>query len=317
MKILVTGGAGFIGSWLCERLVEKGYEVICLDNLSSGRKKNIEHLLSKPNFKMKVGDTTRTLKLKEKVDGVFHLASRASPADFEKYSVEILLSNSLGTLNVLEFSRKCGARIVLASSSEVYGNPKVHPQPESYWGNVNPTGPRSCYDEGKRFLEALAMAWHRKYELDARIARIFNTYGPRMRPTDGRVISNFIVQALKGENLTVYGKGSQTRSFCYITDMVEGLMRLMLADNLAGEVVNLGNPSEISILELAKLIKKLTNSNSKIEFRPLPEDDPVLRKPDISKAKKLLGWEPKVSLEEGLKKTIDFFKKELNSRIVG
>lgn len=311
MRIMVTGGAGFIGSWICERLLENGHDVMCLDNMSSGREKNVKHLLSNPKFRMVVGDVAKPLKVNKKVDGIFHLASRASPADFRRYSVEILLSNSVGTLNVLEFSRKCGARVLLASSSEVYGDPTVHPQPESYWGNVNPVGFRSCYDEGKRFSEALAMAWHRRYGADVRIARIFNTYGPRMRVTDGRVISNFVVQALRGKNLTVYGRGSQTRSFCYVTDMVEGLMKLMFKEGLAGQVVNLGNPREISILEVAKLIKKLANSNSKIVFKPLPQDDPAVRRPEISKARKLLGWEPRVSLEEGLKNTIEFFREDL------
>ena len=311
MNALVTGGAGFIGSWLCDRLIEEGYEVICVDNLSSGRKDNVSHLLPNPRFKLIEHDVAKSLEVKKRIDYVFHLASRASPADFEKYSIDILLTNSMGTHNMLELAREKNAKFLLASSSEVYGDPEVHPQPEDYRGNVSPIGPRSCYDEGKRFSESLAMSFHKKYGLDVRIARIFNTYGPKMRPDDGRVISNFVVQALKAQPITVYGNGSQTRSFCYVPDLVEGLMKLMFTDGLAGEVVNLGNPDEVSILETANLIKNLTGSNSKIVFRPLPRDDPVRRKPDISKAKKILGWEPATELEEGLRKTIEYFRREI------
>ena len=305
MNALVTGGAGFIGSWLCDRLIEEGYEVICVDNLSSGRKDNVSHLLSDPRFELIERDVTKSLEVKKRIECVFHLASRASPADFEKYSIDILLANSMGTYNMLELAREKNAKFLLASSSEVYGDPEVHPQPENYRGNVSPIGLRSCYDEGKRYSESLAMGFYRKYGLDIRIARIFNTYGPRMRPDDGRVISNFIVQALGAQPITVYGNGSQTRSFCYVTDMVEGLVKLMLTDGLEGEVVNLGDPNEVSIIETANLIKKLAGSNSKIVFKPLPRDDPVRRKPDISKAKKILGWKPATKLEEGLRKTIE------------
>jgi len=311
MKILVTGGAGFIGSWLCDFLIEEGYEVVCIDNLGSGDKKNIEHLLPHPRFKFMKHDIREPLEIGEKVDCIFHLASRASPADFERYSIDILLANSLGTYNMLELARKNNARFLLASSSEVYGDPKVHPQPESYWGNVNPIGPRSCYDEGKRFSESLTVNFHKKHDLDVRIARIFNTYGPRMSPSDGRVISNFIVQALKNEPITVYGDGSQTRSFCHVSDMVDGLMKLMFTDGLGGNVINLGSRDEVAVLEVAKLIKKLTGSKSEITFKPLPKNDPKRRNPDISKAKNLLGWEPSIALDEGLHKTIEYFRSVL------
>lgn len=308
-KVLVTGGAGFIGSWLCDRLIEEGHEVVCIDNLGSGNKKNIEHLLPNPRFKFMKRDIRESLEIGEKVDYIFHLASRASPADFEKYSIDILLTNAVGTRNMLELARKDNARFLLASSSEVYGDPEVHPQPEDYWGNVNSLGPRSVYDEGKRYAEAMTMAYRRRYGLDVRIARIFNTYGPRMRPNDGRVISNFVTQALRGEPIAVYGDGSQTRSFCYISDMTEGLEKLMLLDGLDREVINLGNPEEITILEAAELVKKLVKSNSEITFKPLPENDPKRRNPDISKAKRLLGWTPKVSLNEGLLRTIEYYRK--------
>lgn len=308
-KILVTGGAGFIGSWLCDHLIEEGHEVTCIDNLGSGDKKNVEHLLSNSRFKFIKHDIREPLEFEEKINHIFHLASRASPADFEEYSIDILLTNAVGTHNMLELARKDGARFLLASSSEVYGDPEVHPQPEDYWGNVNPLGPRSVYDEGKRHAESLTAAYHRRYGLDVRIARIFNTYGPRMRPDDGRVISNFIVQALKGEPITVYGDGYQTRSFCYVSDMVEGLMRLMIVDGLAGEVVNLGSPHEIRIIEIAKLVKELTGSSSEITFNPLPKNDPKRRKPNISKAKSLLDWVPSVELREGLKETIEYFER--------
>ncbi|MEM2618955.1 MAG: UDP-glucuronic acid decarboxylase family protein [Candidatus Hadarchaeales archaeon] len=305
--VLVTGGAGFIGSWLCDLLVEKGYRVVCLDNLSSGNRRNIDHLLSNPNFQLLEGDVINPPEI-QKVNYIFHLASRASPVDFKKYSLEILLANSVGTRNMLEVAQRNQARFLLASSSEVYGNPLQHPQREDYWGNVNPIGIRSPYDESKRFAEALSVAFHRRHGLDVRIARIFNTYGPRMRQDDGRVIPTFITQALKGEPISVHGDGSQTRSFCYVLDMVDGLMRLMFTDGLGGEVVNLGNPEEITILELARLIKELTNSSSKISFRPLPEDDPVRRRPDISKAQKLLNWTPKTKLVNGLRETIRYFE---------
>jgi nucleoside-diphosphate-sugar epimerase len=307
-RVLVTGGAGFIGSWLCELLVNKGYEVVCLDNMSSGRKKNVEHLEGK--IDVVEGDVANPPTL-PKAEIIFHLASRASPVDFKEHAIEILKANSLGTLRMLELAEKWGARFVFASSSEVYGNPLQHPQTEDYWGNVNPTGVRSCYDEGKRFGEALCMAYHRTYSLDVRVARIFNTYGPRMRPDDGRVISNFIVQALKNEPITVYGDGKQTRSFCYVEDLVEGLVRLGLKEGINGAVVNLGNPEEITVLEIAELVKSLTGASSHIIFLPKPEDDPQRRKPDIRKAKNLLGWEPEIALEKGLIKTIEYFREQI------
>lgn len=307
-RVIVTGGAGFIGSWLCDRLVEEDYSVICVDNIGSGRRKNIEHLLRSEKFEFIEHDVKNPIKIDGPASYIFHLASRASPVDFQKYAVDILLTNSLGTRNALELAREKNARFLLASSSEVYGDPLEHPQRETYRGNVNPVGPRSSYDEAKRFAEALAMAFHRGYGLDVRIARIFNTYGLRIRKDDGRVIPNFITQALESQPITVHGDGSQTRSFCYIADMVGGLMKLMFTDDLDGEIVNLGNQDEVSILEIANLIKKMTNSSSKIIFKPLPRDDPVRRKPDISKAKKLLGWKPTISLEEGLRRTIEYFK---------
>lgn len=307
-RILVTGGAGLIGSWLCDSLIEDGYKVICIDNLSSGVKKNIAHLLSHPNFDFVEHDVKQPLGVEGPIDYVFHLASRASPVDFERHPLDILLTNSVGTNNMLEFAKRKNARFVLASTSEVYGDPKVHPQPEYYQGDVNPIGPRSCYDEAKRFAESLTINFHRKHELDVRIARIFNTYGPRVRPDDGRVISNFVTQSLRGDPITIFGDGSQTRSLCYVSDMVEGLKKLMFLDGLNGEIINLGNPDEIIILELAKLIKKLTGSNSKIMFAPLPKDDPKRRNPDISKAKEMLEWTLEVGLEDGLLKTISYFK---------
>ena len=300
-NVLVTGGAGFIGSWLCERLIQNGYTVICFDNLSSGNIRNLEHL----NIEFIEDDVRQPLELK--VDYVFHLASRASPVDFQEHSTDILLTNSLGTYNMLRLSKQNRARFLLASTSEVYGEPLQHPQSEDYWGNVNPIGPRSCYDESKRFAEALAMSATRD-GLDVRIARIFNTYGGRMRGDDGRVIPNFVNQATKNEPITIYGDGTQTRSFCYVTDMVDGLMGLMFGDDLTGEVVNLGNPNEITILQLAQLIKRLTYSRSEIVFKPLPQDDPSRRKPDITKAKKRLNWQPKIGLDDGLRKTIEYYR---------
>ncbi|MDI6707981.1 MAG: SDR family oxidoreductase [Candidatus Thermoplasmatota archaeon] len=308
---LVTGGAGFLGSHLCDYLIEKNRRVICVDNLGSGREENIEHLIKNKNFKFINHDITKPLKIKEEIDEIYHLASRASPVDFPKHPIEILLTNSLGTYNMLNLAKEKKAKFLFASSSEVYGNPKEHPQKESYWGNVNPIGIRSCYDESKRFGEALCMSYFRKYNSDVRIVRIFNTYGPRMREDDGRVVSNFIVQALSNKPITVYGNGVQTRSFCYVSDLIEGIYRMMQAEKINSEedrIVNLGNPKEITILELANKVKELTNTNSKIVFAALPKDEPLRRKPDISKAQKLLGWEPKISLDEGLKITIEFYQ---------
>jgi len=309
MKVLVTGGAGFIGSFLCEELLDNGHNVVCLDNFSTGKKSNIKHILQHPKFKLIEHDVTKPIELE--TDFIFHLASPASPVDYQKLPIETSMANSLGTLNMLNLAKKNGSVFLLASTSEVYGEPLVHPQREDYWGNVNPIGTRSCYDVSKRFAENLTMIFFRKYGLDVRIARIFNTFGPRMRLNDGRAIPNFIVQSLTGKSITVYGDGKQTRSFCYISDMVDGLIKLMFKDNLSGEVVNLGNPVEMTILDIAKLIKDITKSNSKIIFKTLPKDDPTRRNPDITKAKKLIDWQPTVSFTIGLGKTIEWFKGEL------
>lgn len=323
-NVLVTGGAGFIGSHLCERLLKDGYRVICVDNLLTGSKKNTKHLLDNKNFHFIEHDVVEEIsnlqspcllagRAISNLDIIYHLASPASPnpnspMSFLKFPLETLLVNSVGTKNLLELARKFNSLFVFASSSEVYGDPKVHPQTEEYWGNVNPVGPRSCYDEGKRFGEAIIMAYHRKFRLDTRIVRIFNTYGPRMLLEDGRVVSNFIVQALKGNPITVYGDGRQTRSFCYVSDMVGGIIKASQKDDMSGEILNLGNPAEVKIIDLAEKIRDLTSSESEITFAELPQDDPSKRKPDITKAKKLLGWKPQVSLEEGLKKTIKYFQ---------
>jgi len=304
-RILITGGAGFIGSHLCDYLIKKGNYVICV--LFSGSKDNIRHLLSHPCFKFIHHDITDPLFIE--VDQIFHLACPASPVHYQYNPIKTIKTNVMGTINMLGLAKRVGARILLSSTSEVYGNPKVHPQKEEYWGNVNPIGPRSCYDEGKRVAETLMMDYHRQNNVDIRIVRIFNTYGPRMALDDGRVISNFIVQALKGEPITVYGDGGQTRSFCYVSDLIEGLIKAMESD-LIGPV-NLGNPNEIKIIELAKTILKLTNSKSEIVFRPLPPDDPIRRCPDITLARKRLNWQPIVPLEEGLKETIRYFDKKL------
>ena len=310
--VLVTGGAGFIGSWLCEELLKQDFHVVCIDNLCTGRKQNISHLEKNKNFEFINHDVTKPLpKSLGKIDFISHLASPASPPSYQKLAIETLLVNSTGTLNLLELARKNNARFLFASTSEVYGNPFEHPQKEEYWGNVNPNGIRSMYDESKRFGEALCMAYFRKYSIDLRIARIFNTYGPKMRADDGRVISNFINQSLQNKPLTVYGDGKQTRSLCYISDLVEGLLSLMLTQGISGEVVNLGNPNERTIIELAEIIRRLTNSESEIIFEELPKDDPERRCPDINKAKKLLNYSLKVNLEEGLKKTVEWYKNNL------
>jgi len=306
-SVLVTGGAGFIGSWLCEHLLKKENKVTCLDNLITGNRNNINHMLSNSNFTFIEKDVSEKLDIKGDVDTIFHLASPASPKDFDKIPIEIMVSNSIGTLNTLELAKEKDACLLFASTSEAYGQPQEHPQTEEYWGNVNPIGPRSCYDESKRFGEALCMAFHRANGTDVKIARIFNTYGPRMRKDDGRVTPNFIVQALGNRPITIHGDGRQTRSFCYIEDMVNGLEKAACSKH-PGQVFNIGNPNEITILELADEIKSITGSSSEITFKPLPEDDPVRRKPDISKAKKLLNWEPKTALRDGLKKTIEWFK---------
>jgi nucleoside-diphosphate-sugar epimerase len=301
---LVTGGAGFIGSWLCDSLVSKDYRVVCIDNLVTGREENIGQLKSNKNFRFVKSDVSKQLEVDVSVDFLFHLASPASPVDYQKLPIETMMANSLGTMNSLNLAKEKGSRFLQASTSEVYGDPKEHPQRESYWGRVNPLGPRSCYDESKRFAEALTMAFKDRFGLDTRIARIFNTYGPRMRRDDGRAIPNFITQALEGRAITVYGDGKQTRSFCYISDMVEGLERLMFKEGLSGEVFNIGNPEEYTILEIAEKIKSLTKSSSNIVFRDLPKDDPTRRKPDVGKARDKLGWEGKINLINGIKETI-------------
>lgn len=307
MKILLTGGAGFIGSHLCDFLLEKGHYVICADNLLTGDIKNIKHNLQNKRFEFIKHDVTKPLKISGRIDYVLHFASPASPVDYMNYPLETLDVGSLGTKNLLELAKKKKAKFLLASTSEVYGDPKVSPQSEEYFGNVNPIGPRSVYDEAKRFAEAMTSAYIREKLVDARIVRIFNTYGPRMGLDDGRVVPNFIKQALTGQPLTVYGDGSQTRSFCYVSDMVSGIYKLMYAKT-AGPI-NIGNPKELKVNEFANVILKLTGSRSKIVYKLLPQDDPKQRRPDISKAKKELAWAPEVDLEEGLRKTIEWFSK--------
>ncbi|GAB4367185.1 MAG: SDR family oxidoreductase [Calditrichia bacterium] len=307
-RILVTGGAGFIGSHLCERLLNEGNEIICLDNLFTGFKRNIMHLMENRRFEFVRHDITQPILLE--VDQIYHLACPASPVHYQYNPVKTIKTNVMGTVHMLGLAKRVKARILLASTSEVYGDPKVHPQTEDYWGNVNPIGTRSCYDEGKRVAETLMMDYHRQNKVDVCIVRIFNTYGPRMAPNDGRVISNFIMQALRNDKITVYGDGSQSRSFCYVDDMIEGMIRMMNTPGLTGPI-NLGNPDEFTILQLAQSIIKLTDSKSKIVFEPLPQDDPRQRQPDISLARAKLNWEPTIKLEEGLKKTIDYFREVL------
>lgn len=305
MRILVTGGAGFIGSHLCERLLRDGHHVICLDNFFTGRRDNVMHLLNEPGFELVRHDVVEPLLLD--VDQIFNLACPASPVHYQYNPVKTVKSNVLGALNMLTLAKRQGARILQASTSEVYGDPSVHPQPESYWGNVNPIGPRSCYDEGKRVAETLMMDFHREHRVDIRIARIFNTYGPRMLEADGRVVSNFIVQALRGEPLTIYGDGSQTRSFCFVSDLIEGLVRLMNTQG-ANQPVNLGNPVEFTMRELAHEVAELCGRETAVVMQPLPQDDPRQRKPDITRARVWLGWEPTIQLREGLQRTIAFFR---------
>jgi UDP-glucuronate decarboxylase len=308
MRILVTGGAGFLGSHLCDKLLAQGHEVICLDNLFTGSKANIAHLLGHPLFEFVRHDVIDPFKYE--VDQIYNLACPASPPHYQYNPIKTTKTSVMGAINCLGLAKRVKARVFQASTSEVYGDPAVHPQPESYWGNVNPIGRRSCYDEGKRCAETLFFDYHRENKVDIRVVRIFNTYGPRMHPNDGRVVSNFIVQALKGENLTVYGDGSQTRSFCYVDDLIEGFVRLMNQTGTIGPV-NLGNPGEFTMLELAENVLKLTKSKSKVVHRPLPADDPKQRRPDITLARKYLKWEPKVPLAEGLKKTIAYFKSKV------
>ena len=305
MKTIITGGAGFLGSHLCDLLLLKGHEVICVDNLITGSARNIEHIES-DQFTYLEHDVTKPLYFGDKIDYIFHLASPASPIDYFALPIQTLKVGALGTYNMLGLAKEHEARFLLASTSEVYGDPLVNPQPETYWGNVNPIGPRGVYDEAKRYAEAITMAYHRYHGMDTRIARIFNTYGPRMRAGDGRVVPNFINQALRGEDLTVYGDGSQTRSFCYVSDLVDGLFRLMMSD--FSDPVNIGNPGEMTVLEFAEVVVEIIGSDSRVVFEDLPVDDPKVRRPDISRAKDVLGWEPVVGLEEGLKETIRYFE---------
>lgn len=338
MRILITGGAGFIGSHLCDALLGLGHEVICMDNLLTGRPDNIAHLIGNPNFRFIKYDVSDYIYIEGPIDAVLHFASPASPKDYLELPIHTLKVGAFGTYKTLGLAKAKGARFLLASTSEVYGDPLVTPQSEKYWGNVNPISPRGVYDEAKRFAEAMTMAYHRYHGLDTRIIRIFNTFGPRMRESDGRAVSNFIVQALRGESLTIYGDGTQTRSFCYIDNMISGLMKVLFKDsdrtleqrtnkenflykntglhteNSIHEPINLGNPRELSVLEIAHLVLKLASSESGIEFKPLPADDPRVRRPDIGKAKALLDWEPKVSIEEGLGKTIHYFRERLSYR---
>jgi dTDP-glucose 4,6-dehydratase len=305
-RVLITGGAGFIGSHLCERFLADGNEVICMDNFLTGTPDNIAHLFANPKFSFIQQDVTNYIYVKGPVDAILHFASPASPVDYLELPIQTLKVGSLGTHKALGLAKEKGARFLLASTSECYGDPLVHPQNEDYWGNVNPIGPRGVYDEAKRFAEAMTMAYHRSHGVATRIVRIFNTHGPRMRLRDGRVVPNFIAQALRGEPITVYGDGSQTRSFCFVTDLVEGIVRLLGSD-YSGPV-NCGNPAEVTILQFAERIKALTKSKSEIVFRPLPVDDPKQRQPDITRARTLLGWEPKVGLEDGLRHTIEYFR---------
>lgn len=308
-RILITGGAGFLGSHLCDRLIKDGNDVLCVDNFFTGSKANIAHLLSKPYFELMRHDVTFPLYVE--VDQIYNLACPASPVHYQFDPVQTTKTSVHGAINMLGLAKRVKARIFQASTSEVYGDPVVHPQPESYWGNVNSIGPRSCYDEGKRCAETLFFDYYRQHNLDIKVARIFNTYGPRMHPNDGRVVSNFIVQAIKGEDITIYGDGQQTRSFCYVDDMIEGFIRLMNSENNLTGPVNLGNPGEYTMLELAETILKLSKSSSKLIYKPLPQDDPRQRQPDISLATSALGWTPQVNLEDGLKQTMDYFRRVL------
>jgi UDP-glucuronate decarboxylase len=309
-KVLVTGGAGFLGSHLCERLIDQGMDVLCVDNFYTGSKVNIKELISNPNFELMRHDVTFPLYVE--VDEIYNLACPASPVHYQFDPVQTTKTNVHGAINMLGLAKRVEAKILQASTSEVYGDPEVHPQPESYWGKVNPIGIRSCYDEGKRCAETLFFDYWRQHQLKIKVQRIFNTYGPKMHPNDGRVVSNFIVQALKNEPITIYGQGQQTRSFCYVDDLIEAMILLMnTPDDITGPI-NTGNPIEFTMLELAELVLKLTSSKSKLSFKPLPADDPQQRKPDITLAKNVLGWEPKVALEDGLKETIHYFKNALN-----
>lgn len=306
-RILVTGGAGFLGSHLCDKLLSFGHEVVCLDNFFTGARKNIEHLLDDHRFELVRHDVTQPMVIE--VEQIFHLACPASPIHYQRNPVRTIRTAVHGTLNMLDMAREVHAKLLIASTSEVYGDPQQHPQKESYWGHVNPIGPRACYDEGKRCAEALTVSYARQYGIQTRIARIFNTYGPRMHLNDGRVVSNFVVQALRNEPISVYGDGSQTRSFCYVSDLLEGLVRFMNLETDPGPI-NVGNPREQTIVELAKMIIEMTGSRSELIYQPLPTDDPVRRKPDTTKAQEVLGWSPRVTVEEGLAATIEYFRKQ-------
>jgi dTDP-glucose 4,6-dehydratase len=309
VRVLITGGAGFIGSHLCDRFLAEGHEVVCLDNLLTGSTENIAHLAGNRKFSFIHHDVTNYIFVEGQIDAILHFASPASPVDYQNFPIQTLKVGSLGTHKTLGLAKEKRAKFLLASTSEVYGDPLIHPQREEYWGNVNPIGPRGVYDEAKRFAEAMTMAYHRYHGVDTRIARIFNTYGPRMRLNDGRVVPNFICQALRGEELSIYGDGAQTRSFCYIDDLVEGIFRLLLSPET--EPVNLGNPGEFTILEFARVILEVTGAKSRMVHKPLPVDDPQVRKPDISRALAVLGWSPKVELRKGVQKTIPYFQKKL------
>lgn len=315
MRILITGAAGFLGSHLVDRFLEAGHRVVGVDNFITGTWRNLEHLEGRDDFFFIEHDVSRPLFLAERIEGVLHFASPASPIDYLDHPIQTLKVGSLGTHNMLGLAKAHDARFLLASTSEVYGDPQVHPQPEGYWGHVNPIGPRGVYDEAKRFAEAITMAYHRYHGMETRIVRIFNTYGSRMRPADGRVVSNFIVQALRGEPLTLYGEGNQTRSFCFVEDEIEGIFRLFNSDR--ADPVNVGNPTEFTIRELAKIVIQETGSQSQLESLPLPEDDPKVRQPDISLARELLGWEPRTTLQEGLRKTIPYFKRLVEEEDAG
>jgi dTDP-glucose 4,6-dehydratase len=310
-RILITGGAGFLGSHLCERFLAEGWEVICMDNLLTGDLANVEHLFREQRFRFEHRDVTEYLHVGGRLDAILHFASPASPIDYLELPIQTLKVGSLGTHKALGLARAKNARFLLASTSECYGDPQVHPQSESYWGNVNPVGPRGVYDEAKRFAEAMTMGYHRFHGIRTRIIRIFNTYGPRMRLNDGRALPAFMSQALEGRPITVFGDGSQTRSFCYVDDLVEGIWRLLHSEEV--EPVNIGNPAEMTILEFAKAVVELCGSRSEISFEPLPEDDPKVRQPDITKAKEILGWEPKVDLQDGLQRTLEYFRARINS----
>lgn len=314
MRAVITGGAGFLGSHLCDYLIEKGWDVLCMDSLITGVESNIAHLMSNPRFRTVRQDVTRYIDVPGPVDYVLHFASPASPVDYLKLPIQTLKVGALGTHNTLGLALAKRAKYLLASTSECYGDPQVTPQPESYWGHVNPIGPRGVYDEAKRFAEAMTMAYHRSHDVDTRIVRIFNTYGPRMRLNDGRALPNFVHQALSGQPITVYGDGKQTRSFCYVSDLVEGIYRLMMSDE--HEPTNIGNPQEITILEFAEKVRALMGAKVEIVFEPLPQDDPKQRCPDITKARRLLGWQPRVGLDDGLRMTLEFFRKQAQKAVM-